>query len=54
MFLALYGPNWSDEKNGYFGGRGNLEKKIWSYGYRSSDGNIFLDLFSIKHNLRQF
>ena len=25
MSLALYGPNVSDDKNGYFGGRGNLE-----------------------------
>ena len=25
MSLALYGPNVSSDKNGYFGGRGNLE-----------------------------
>ena len=25
MSLALFGPNVSDDKNGYFGGRGNLE-----------------------------
>ena len=25
MSLALYGPNVSDDKNSYFGGRGNLE-----------------------------
>ena len=25
MFLALYGPDVSDETNGYFGGMSNLE-----------------------------
>ena len=53
MFLVLYDPNLSDEKTGYFGGRGNLEKPC-GYGYQSSDGNMFLDLFSIKHYFRQF
>ena len=28
MFLALQGLNLSDEKNGYFGGRGNRESTM--------------------------
>ena len=32
MFLALYGWNVLDVKNGYFGGRGNLESIMLLYG----------------------
>ena len=53
MFLALYGPNVSDEKKFYFVGRGNLES-IMLLCCQSSDGNISLNLFSSKHYLKQF
>ena len=47
MFLALYGPNMSDENNAYFGVGETLNQSC-CYGYQSSDGNIFLNLFFIK------
>ena len=51
--LALYGPNLSDEKMATFGVGASLNNPC-CYGYQSSDGNIFLNLFAIKHYLRQF
>ena len=53
MSLALYGPNVSDDENGYLGVGVTLNQSC-CYGYQSSDGNIFLNLFSIKHYLKQF
>ena len=53
MFLALYGPNVSDEKMASYG-VGVTCIQLCCYGYQSSGGHIFLNLFSIKHYLRQF
>ena len=46
MSLALYDPNVLDDKNGYFGGRGNLEI--------NHVANKLLDIFEIKANLTAF
>ena len=53
MFLALYGPNVSDEKMAALGVGVTLNQSC-CYGYQSSDGNIFLNLFSIKHYIKTF
>ena len=44
MSLALYSPNVSHDKNGYFGGRGNLESIML----------LQMVTHSIKHYLKQF
>ena len=54
MSLALYGPNVSDDKKWLLWGVGVTLNQSCCYGYQSSDVNLFLNLFSIKHYLKQF
>ena len=52
MSLALYGPNVSDDKMVTLGVGVTLNQSC-CHGYQSSDGNIILNLFSIKRYLKQ-
>ena len=50
MSLVLYGPNVSDDKNGYFGGRGNQPR----INHVAMVTNLQMVTHSIKHYLKQF